>query len=109
VERRFSVMTIYRTLHKSKTHAQGNDPNCPICRRHIAVAETIKEVGATHLFNIQGPNDSDLGFYNLPNGRVFIVQNYKDDNGFEIYAAISHNSSTQATLDMLRQLATVTR
>lgn len=100
-------MTIYRTLHQSKTHAQGNDPNCPVCQRHIAVADAIAEVGAIHLCGFSGPNDSDLSFYGLPNGRTFIVQNYAKDAGFEIYTAISRGNKTKDTLDALRQLATL--
>lgn len=100
-------MTINRKLHKSKTHAQGNDPICPVCQRHIAVADAIKEVDARQLCGIQGPNESDLSFYVLPNGEVFILQNYKDDAGFEIYATISHNNNTQDTLNSLKQLATL--
>lgn len=98
-------MTLTRRLHQSKTHAQGNDPACPVCQRHVKVADAIKEVDARHLCGFDGPNGSDLSFYALPNGRIFIVQNYKEDAGFEIYGAISRSNSTDDTLDALRDLA----
>jgi hypothetical protein len=106
-DRSRNEMTLNRQLHGSKTHKQGNDPACPVCQRHIAVADAIKEVDARHLCGFTGPNESDMSFYALPNGQTFIVQNYKNDAGFEIYATISHNNSTKDTLDSLRQLATL--
>lgn len=98
--------TIYRQLHNSKTHAQGNDPACPICKRHIAVADAIHDVNALLVCGFQGPNNSDMSFYYLPNGQPFIVHNYANDSGFEIYVVLSGGNSTKGTLDALRQLAT---
>lgn len=101
------MASLYRTLHKSKTHAHGNDPNCPVCQRHVAVADAIEDIGARVLCDFQGPNGSDMSFYVLPNGEVFILQNYKEDLGFEIYATISSNNNTADTLNSLRQLAEI--
>jgi len=98
-------MTLYRQLHNSKTHAKGNDPNCPVCKRHVQVADAISDVNARHISDSQGPAGSTMAFYMLPNGRPFIVQNYADDNGFEMFAPIADGNRTQDTLDALRQLA----
>lgn len=100
-------MTLYRQLHNSKTHAQGNDPNCPVCQRHIQVADALSDVNARHVCSLQGPAGSDMEFYMLPNGQPIIVQTYANDNGFEIFGTISHNNRTKDTLDSLRQLAAV--
>lgn len=100
-------MTIYRTLHNSKTHALGNDPSCPVCLRHIQVADAISDVNARRVCDIKGPNNSSITFYMLPNGQPFILQNYANDAGFEIFATISHSNRTKDTLDSLRQLAAV--
>lgn len=98
-------MTLYRQLHNSKTHAQGNDPNCPVCRRHVQVADALSDVNARRVCDLQGPNGSDMTFYMLPNGQPIIVQNYANDNGFEVFCTISHNNRTEDTLNSLRQLA----
>lgn len=87
-------MTLYRQLHNSKTHAQGNDPNCPVCQRHIQVADALSDVNARRVCDLPGPNDSDMTFYMLPNGQP-IVHNYAKDAGFEIYATISHSNRTK--------------
>lgn len=100
-------MTLYRQLHGSKTHAQGNDPACPVCQRHIKVGNALRDVNARHVCDLQGPSGSDMSFYMLPNGQPIIVQTYANDAGFEIFGAISHSIRTQDTLDALQKLAEV--
>jgi len=100
-------VTLYRSLHNSKTHAQGNDPNCPVCQRHVQVADAISDVNARRVCDLEGPNGSEMTFYMLPNGQPFILQNYAKDAGFEIFGTISHSNRTQDTLDSLKQLAAV--
>ena len=94
-------MTIARQLHNSKTHARGNDPNCPVCTRHALIADTLERINAGHLSAVDGPNRSTLSFYALPGGRVVIVQQYDDDHGFEIYRPAHDGNKTADTIDAL--------
>lgn len=98
-------MTLYRKLHNSNTHAQGNDPSCPACQRHTQVADALADVNARRVCDLQGPGGSDMTFYMLPNGQPVILQNYADDNGFEIFGPIAQGNRTDDTLSGLRQLA----
>jgi hypothetical protein len=99
------VTTLYRQLHNSKTHAQGNDPTCPLCIRQRRVSDEIAKVGARHLCEVKGPNEGSLSFYILPNGEPFIVQWFTNDEGFEIYCTISHTNSIDDTFQSLEKLA----
>lgn len=99
------MATLYRQLHESKTHAQGNDPACPVCQRHIRVNAILAELGAKGVADISGPNNSDMSFYVLPNGSTFILHWYADDNGFEMYRPMSTSNRVEDTFMELTRLA----
>jgi hypothetical protein len=94
-------MTIAQQLHRSKTHKQAHDPACPVCQRHAQVAAALDDINARLLATVDGPNNSDIGFY-ATRGGVALVQWYENDQGFEIYVPVSRSAKTEDTLNALR-------
>jgi len=99
------MTTLYRQLHKSATHKQGNDPACPVCQRHVKMGNLLSELGARQLSSVDGPIGSTLSFYLLPNGITFILQWYAEDAGFEMYGPLAHSNRVEDTFFALSQLA----
>lgn len=99
------MSTLYRQLHGSKTHAQGNDPACPVCVRHIKLADVLHDIGAKQLSIVEGPNGADMAFYGLPSGGTLIIQRYPKDTGFEVYCPVTRSNLMADTLVAIRAYA----
>lgn len=113
------MATLANQLHGSATHKSGFDAACPQCTKgmskreiehRIAVKARAEElhnklvaVSARPLCEIDGPNGSSLNFYAV-NGKVIIVQWFKGDHGYEVYAPIFDGNDVAGTLDAIGNL-----
>jgi hypothetical protein len=67
----------------------------------------LVKVQARFLSEVDGPNESKLAFYALPNGQVIIVQWFAEFLGFEMYCTINTSGLIADTFEMLEQLAAI--
>lgn len=61
--------------------------------------QAIADAGGRLLSDARGPENSKMYWYGMPSGRVLLLQEYPDGNGFEIYSPVSNTNKVDDTIN----------
>lgn len=92
-----------RILNVKIIRQVDTDPDTSNLRQ---IEDVLTEANAKHLADVAGPGSGVLGFYSI-GGKVLIVQEYGEQNGFEVFTPLSGSMKVAEMVAAIRRYAGV--